>query len=76
MSRKPIYRIGGWSKRIGGGLSACNFSILLDGRFAEAARSTEFEHQDKFQENIRRLIGYEHAGVMFLRDTFFFVPCR
>jgi len=68
---KPIYRIMGWSRRSDITLGSCVFSIELDARFAEKARNFHFEHQRKFEEHIREIVGYKYARATFLGDTAF-----
>ena len=68
---KPVYRIMGWSRRSDIALGSCVFSIELDARFAEKARSFHFEKQYTLEERIREIVGYKYARATFLNETVF-----
>jgi hypothetical protein len=61
----------GYSRRTDISLGSCCFSINLDLDFAKKTRDFKFDHQRKFEENVRELVGYKYVRTTFLDDTLF-----
>lgn len=72
MKPKAIYRIDGLQRR-SRGFHACGFAIYLDPGFARAAINHRLGHdmQARLIDQVRDLIGYEYARVVFHEDTAF-----